>query len=153
MTFLWRTPGNRFGLIVYAVVLLVLALTFTFLSAIWVDVPFICTTAAMDLVHITVYVFLPYLSILLILANIRYKPKVFIFKFNWSIWELIALVGTLPGLILCVPFVTYWFRMHRWWVGIVYVLMMHLLLMLRATTSNKQRRAAAERDNPSDFSD
>jgi hypothetical protein len=141
MTFLWRTPSKYIWLIVYAAMLLILTPLVAYLNAIATDC--VCTVPAIGELFISIF-FLPYLCFLLLLGYIRYKPGVPIYKFSWSVWELTALVSTLPGLIVCVIFIKYWFRVQCWAVVLAYLLRMDLLLLLRTAISNKQRHATVD---------
>ncbi len=102
MTILWRTPPNYVQLIVYAAMLLILTPVAAYLSAITTDC--VCIVPGAGELFISIF-FLPYLCLLLVLGYIRYKPNVPIYKLSWSVWEPIAFVSTLPGLIVCVIFV------------------------------------------------
>ena len=143
---LWRTPRRFAWIVVYAAAALALIPLVTRITTTLAyyrgayppegDAIIIAFMESMALALL----FLPYLAILLVLASIRYNPGTSVLRLNRSLWELVAVLGVLPGFAFRVLEAGYWLDRYHFPISAAHVVMMCVLLVVRAAISNKRPR-------------
>jgi len=144
LRFIWQTPTNRIGLIAYTIFLLVMTPIVAIVSISLIDGKPACDVPILVSAVYSLYS-VPYFILLLILS-INYQPGTSIFRFRIHPWELVALIGVIPGIVLYLGEVSYWLGLRYWPVSVMYFLTIHPLLILRTMISIKKKPSAPEQE-------